>query len=257
MEQSDGTVPLRAENIYSYQRDLEDLSDELGSRIPNHQKVIELLGDVARLKNMQNFTDIGEEAASWESEFKDNEKQRPIYKSAISVDEESELTDRVSIWISKYEQSVSEMVVFSPETDLSTEKLSQGPETFLDIDISDPYLSVLRDLGEACDNLLVGTYTSSEFMSLRAIEGLLRQWYESEKGENPGNMNWNNVFEALDASEDVDTFSGMGFLSPLRKRRNEVAHPDAHSTKRDAEMTLQRAFDITEKIVARIESATN
>ena len=107
---------------------------------------------------------------------------------------------------------------------------------------------------EACRNLLCGTYTSAEMMSLRTIESLLRKWYKSEKGEDPEDMDWHDVFGALEASEDVDEFQGMDYLDLLRERRNKVAHPDVHSVRREAELTLQRTFDIIEKIINIIET---
>lgn len=67
-------------------------------------------------------------------------------------------------------------------------------------------------------------------------------------------MGWHDVFGALEASEDTDEFQGMDYLDLLRERRNKIAHPDAHSSKREAELTLQRTFDIIVKIVKIIEA---
>jgi hypothetical protein len=132
--------------------------------------------------------------------------------------------------------------------------LQQGPQAFLSVELGEKYDSTHRELGEACSNLLVGTYTSAEFMALRSIEGLLRQWYESvSDGEIEEHPNWHNVFGALEKSENVEEFEGMHSLDILRERRKEVAHPDRHSTMRDAETRLNQAFELTEKIVEKIE----
>jgi hypothetical protein len=244
---------MRIEQIYPFQCDLEDLSEEIDGFAIDFNKVINLLNSISRLQNIQNFSNIGEEAAEWESYTRKNDEQSSFYSYALSGEEQGDLAKQVQNWIFEYKRALDEIVAISTDADLPADKLSQGPHAFLDIQLGEGYKSEYQDLQEACGNLLCGTYTSDEIMSLRTIESLLRKWYKSEMDENPGKMNWHNVFGALEDSEDADEFQGMEYLDLLRERRNKVVHPDEHSDRREAELTLKRTFDITEKIIGIIE----
>lgn len=253
MVESDGQTQMRTEQIYPFRHDLENLSEELDGFTTDFNKVMNLLNSLTELQNIQNFSNIGEEAAERESYVRKNDEQSPFYSYALSREEQGDLAEQVQNWIFEYKRALDEIVAVTVEADLPTDKLSQGPHAFLDIQLGEGYKSEYQDLQEACRDLLCGTYTSAEIMSLRSIEGLLRKWYKSEKGENPGKMKWHDVFGALEASEDVEGFQGMRYLDFFRERRNKVAHPDEHSDRKEAELTLQRTFYIIEKIVEVIE----
>lgn len=248
---------LKIDQIYPYQRTLDDLSQELSGYTTDYTKVTNYLNHLTELKNIQNFSNIGEEAEGWESHTRENHEESAFYSLALSQEEQNELSDDVGNWLFEYKREIGDMVAVTSEADLPTSKLSQGPEAFLTIQLEGRYDSEYKDMQEACKNLLCGTYTSAEIMSLRTIESLLRKWYKNEKGEDPEDMDWHDVFGALEASEDVEEFQGMDYLDLLRERRNKVAHPDVHSVRREAELTLQRTFDIIEKIINIIETGEN
>jgi hypothetical protein len=230
------------------------LAQELGGYTTDFTKVAKHLERISDLKTVKNFSDIGEQAEDWESYTRDNHEKSAFYSLPLSTEEQSELSQDVDDWLFEYKREIRDIVAVTSGADLPTSKLSQGPEAFLSIQLEGQYESEYEDMWEACRNLLCGTYTSSEMMSLRTIESLLRKWYKSAKGEYPENMGWHDVFGALEASEDTDEFQGVDYLDLLRERRNKIAHPDAHSSKREAELTLQRTFDIIEKIVKIIEA---
>jgi hypothetical protein len=236
---------------------MDDLSRELDSRTTDFTKVANLLGNISKLESMENFSNIGKEAGKWETYTRECEEETAFYSLVLSREEQSELSEDIGNWLFEYKKELGEMIAITPEADLPADKLSEGPEAFLTIQLEGRYESEHKDMEEACRNLLCGTYTSAEMMSLRTIESLLRKWYKSEKGEDPEDMDWHDVFGALKASEDVDEFQGMDYLDLLRERRNKVAHPDVHSVRREAELTLQRTFDIIEKVINIIETEEN
>lgn len=248
---------MRANEIYRYRLDLEELSNQLDRRAPDIENIVDNLNSVSRLSEKRGFNSIGEEASEYEANLrKDKDIGEGILPATLTANEKSDLTQQVQRWIGEYEQLTERIITYTPQTDIDVDNLSQGPQSFLDIELDEEYEAELRDLTEACTSLISGAYTSAEFMALRAIEGLLRKWYESEMGESAKNRGWNEVFSALDDSEETDELQGMNLLDILRNRRNEVAHPDRHSTKRDAETTVKHSFTITERLVEQMTSET-
>lgn len=256
MTEPDDAVEMKPKNIYHYKQELENLRRELDRHATNEDDVIELLGSIARLQNIQRFSDIGQEADEWAKQTRQNKKVRTgLFSMAISTDEQKELIETVRNWIYEFERVVNELMLITPDSDLSTDKLSHGPRAFLDVELNERYESEIRDLDEACSNLLSGTYTSAELMSLRATEGFLRMWYQKVEGENAKhNITWSNAFAAIDDSAERDEFEGFNLLDVIRERRNELAHPDKHSTRRRANTTLMQTFDLVEQMVEMIEN---
>ena len=111
----------------------------------------------------------------------------------------------------------------------------------------------MMDFREACVNTLVGNHTSAEFMALRATEGLLRKWYEHETDEDHQYEDWYGAIEQMTSEHDGSSPKNLKLLDYLRDRRNEVAHPDRHSDKQDAEVTLQNAFEVAEELIMDIQ----
>lgn len=97
------------------------------------------------------------------------------------------------------------------------------------------------DLREACRALSCQCPTSSVFMSLRAIEECLRQWYKDQTGREIDQRTFGQVLGELDNEydgDDEDRPAVLSNLDYLKDRRNEVGHPDRLPDMEEAETTI-------------------
>ena len=99
VSESDQRAHLKIEQIYTYQRDMNDLSRELDSRTTDFTKVANLLGDISNLKNIENFSNIGKEAGKWEKYTRKNEEETAFYSLVLSREQQSELSEDVGNWL--------------------------------------------------------------------------------------------------------------------------------------------------------------
>lgn len=96
-----------------------------------------------------------------------------------------------------------------------------------------------EDLVQSMLSLGVRAPTGSIFLSLRAVEDRLREWYESETGRDIESRTFGQVIGELDDHYDEqDRPKILSHLQYLKEQRNEVAHPDKSPELREAESTL-------------------
>jgi hypothetical protein len=95
------------------------------------------------------------------------------------------------------------------------------------------------DLTEACQTLAFECPTSTVFLSLRAVEDRLHEWYKQETGRDIEDRTFGQVLSELDDqySED-DRPPILSHLDFLKERRNQVAHPERSPDEQEAEDTL-------------------
>ena len=102
---------------------------------------------------------------------------------------------------------------------------------------------VRQDLEESIKCLKFGAATASVMLSLRAVEGYLRELY-SELHGSATKKAWAEVIKAVQsalASKNVAIDPALGFLEYLRSVRNTADHPDAVFDQVAAEQTLMHA----------------
>lgn len=95
------------------------------------------------------------------------------------------------------------------------------------------------DLSEACRAVAVNCPTASVFLSLRAVEERLGEWYSEETNNELDKQTFGQVLHELDNQFDDDSRpSLLSHLDYLRERRNQVAHPVESPGSQEAESTL-------------------
>ncbi|MDB2237571.1 hypothetical protein [Halorubrum ezzemoulense] len=98
---------------------------------------------------------------------------------------------------------------------------------------------VQEDLAQAIKSLAFGSPTGSVFLSLRAVEDRLREWYEHETDNDIEDRTFGQVIGELDDQYNKSEKPAiLAHLNYLKHRRNEVAHPERSPDIREAESTL-------------------
>jgi len=98
------------------------------------------------------------------------------------------------------------------------------------------------DLEEALRCLAYNIPTASAMISLRAVEGALRNYYTKLCGDNRNiRENWKDVLEKVSkllTEQQSENKELVGYLDYIRTVRNRTEHPDTTFTKKEAERTL-------------------
>lgn len=260
-EQEEPTVtPISTTEVRAFAIHLEDLHRSLNKNSVAVSEVVNLLGKIQGLQTVLGFAEIGEQAAQWrEVLLEDYNFQGPLGLLSIQLKDETqeELQSHVQTWRTRFVDTLErEIVTATSETNLSTEKLLSAPNSFMSLQSFEGYEDEMHDLQEASVNLVIGTFTSSEFMSLRAVEGILRKWHRAMIDEETNYEGWADAIKDISEVDDGKGPKELRLLDYLRERRNEVAHPDRHSTLRDAENTLQQSIDVAETLILEIRTAS-
>lgn len=248
---------ITAEDLYSQGVYFNRLSDHLDKNSASVEEVVNYLDEISNLENIRFFEDIGEEADQTRNSLLENYDRRTVFglaKTQLNDDDQDQLNGAVQRWWTRFTDRVEDKVFpVTTQSDIPSEKLLMGPGAFIDVEVSDRFEDEMEDFQEACVNALVGNHTSAEFMALRGTEGILRKWYEAETDENHEYSDWYSAIEQM-TSEQTGSHKNLKLLDYLRDRRNEVAHPDRHSDKRDAENTLRNAFEVAEELITDIQN---
>lgn len=238
---------------------LNRLDENLEKSNPSVADAVEELETIAKLRNVFYVEEIGEQAEDWRNYLSTEYGTRNALGLSKSLDNEhkSELRGKVAGWWAKFEQHVSdEVYTVNSASDIPSKKLFSGSSEFLDVPVSNELEAEIHDFDEACIGVLIGSYTSAEFLSLRATEGVLRRWFEVTTSEDLEYTSWYSAIESATSGEGSNRRKDLKLLDYLRDRRNEVAHPDRRSDRRDAETTLKNAFVVTETLIAEINEET-
>jgi len=95
------------------------------------------------------------------------------------------------------------------------------------------------DLTEACQTLAFECPTSTVFLSLRAVEDRLYEWYKNKTARDIQDRTFGQVLSELDDQySDDDRPPILSHLDFLKERRNQVAHPERSPDEQEAEDTL-------------------
>lgn len=111
---------------------------------------------------------------------------------------------------------------------------------------------VRMDLEDGIKALSIGLWTPCVMITLRAIEGVLREYYTEETGEDPvddrgGFLSWAQMLDRLSSMQKITTELFV-YLSFLKDRRNEADHPGRRFEQEVAEKTLLHTMDALKSI---------
>jgi hypothetical protein len=258
MSEEDSLAPISTQEVARFSLAFDNLKEHLGKGAPSVEGTVEQLAILEDLQSYRVFSSIGGKCGNWREHILEEYNMKgPLgLTTRINDDHKADLLESVQVWRTQFYDGIGDLVTVTPSTDLPTSKLRTGPEAFmeLDADTLNQYPDVVGDLQEACGALLVGIPTCSEFISLRSVEGILRQWHSVEVEEETDYDGWYRAIKEMSNERYTDGPKELALLDYLRERRNEVAHPDRRSTRRDAERTLQNAFDVVEHLIIDMDS---
>jgi hypothetical protein len=259
MSEADEKPNLRmtARGIYEYAVHIERLYEHIDTGSTGAERTAELLGRITPLENVNEFENIGAEAREWEEGIIENYNFAGLINSGLNSDDKENIKEAIVRWKTQFKRRLDDdFLVFTPDSDVPTNKLIEGISGFIDNpevekSIEEHYQDVAIDFNQSCHILLAGGYTGSEFLALRSVEGILREWYSNKTDEEKNYTDWYSALD--DLSDEEELLKEISLLDYLRERRNEVAHPDRHSEKQDAEITVQQSAALIEKIVRKLE----
>jgi hypothetical protein len=142
------------------------------------------------------------------------------------------------------------------------ELLSKGISMlFSDEKILDSVSTIIKyDLEEAIKALAYDVSTASAMISLRAVEGALRELYAALSGESEVKEGWKQVLDkvtSLIEQKNLGTKELMGYLDYIRVVRNKAEHPDKIFTKKEAELILIQCVRAIEEIYEQLKLMKN
>lgn len=103
------------------------------------------------------------------------------------------------------------------------------------------------DLTDASKCILLNIPTPAAMVTLRAIEKIIRTYYEYKTNNEPGKKSLATLIDELSQRNDINK-SLIGFLDYIREQRNAAQHPEKIFTPREAERTFTTSVDIIEEI---------
>ncbi len=205
------------------------------------------LQPLCRYKQIEGLEFIGSDAQGQLSQLSKK------YKSPSKTvdDEDSRWIDTlIRQWEGGLNEISNKWILCLPQTQLDINKLASGAKSFFEDD-EWKALSEFEQQGlnEAATTLLANNFTASEFMALRTIESVLRRWYKKKTGSSLGNVKWGNVLDKLDREfPEKKRPIEISALFHLRRRRNEVAHPDIISSESDASVTFIYVINVCKAV---------
>lgn len=241
-----------AASVHSYAFNLHRLETEIRDDDPDAERVVELLGSLTGLQGIGRIGRIGDEAEHCLEYFVENKVDSPAELAGMEFTdgERREIHKRVTEWIDGFEHHLESAVAAAPTTEIPPNELLSGSQELLAEHVGERFEAEVRDLNEAANNLCAGSYTSAEFMCIRAVERLLRQFFRDEMDSDVRGKDWSQALDAVatgvssaDVPEELET------LEYLKERRRELVHPEKHSTQAQAERTLMKTFRLVDALI--------
>ncbi len=250
--QSNQTL-VPAASIHGYAFTLYRLESETGDEDPDLEATMHMLDRLTDLRGSQHVGVIGDEAAHCLGYLVNDKAESPRDLQSISLTEEerAEIHDKVNEWIRRFERFLESAVSHAPTTEIPPGKLIGGNRELLAEHVGERFENEVRDLTEAASNLCAGSYTSTEFMCLRAVERLLRRYFREKTGEAVPARDWSEALDvvAQRVQDHDDLPEELRILEYLRERRRHLVHPEGHSSREDAETTLLKTYRLADALI--------
>jgi hypothetical protein len=191
------------------------------------------------------ISDMKSELRYLSNEYPPKEASRESELDNISMGDAARLRSKIEAWSRSIRTDLHKMQRYTPVTDRFTDIISSAEGLFSDEDTWETLPEQARnDLTQSARALSFGAPTGSVFLSLRAVEQRLREWYKIETGRDIEGRTFGEVIGELDDiyddddDEKPDRPSILSHLDSLKERRNEVAHPERSADIQEAESTL-------------------
>ncbi|MGB3479870.1 MAG: hypothetical protein WBB67_12005 [bacterium] len=148
-------------------------------------------------------------------------------------------------WSDYIHRELSNISILKLQTNgiLNPARLLKGAQKFFQTEIWARLMPTAQeDLHDAAKSLLCGLATPSVMISLRAVEGVLRQYYLYKTKKDAGRKNWKAILDELliENGEGNPKYSVnktlLGLLDYIRENERNVAeHPDKRFKQDEAE----------------------
>jgi len=176
----------------------------------------------------------------------------------LSIGHGSRLSEKVETWRSvlRYELAEEKRFTVANAPVIDLEEILQSPDYLFEEDVWESLpKQTQEDLKESCRSLAAYCPTASVIMILRSIEYILREWYKQELDEDEADDPWGPVLGKLrsalnDRGEDPDVLSNLDYL---RRKRNEVNHPNRSPSQHEAAVTIAMASETITAMMEHIE----
>ena len=178
--------------------------------------------------------------------FKDGYKE----KEPLTPKNALKLTEDVKLWADRIVHELYERKVVEVFTDgtLNAKKLISGGESFFVENIWDRLSDISKsDLNDACNCLLIKSWTPAVMISLRASEDCIRKFYMIKTGNDPHGKGWGYILDKLNTIPGIDK-TLVGYLNYIREIRNTAGHPDKIFDQREAEGLFHQVVDLITQI---------
>ncbi len=180
-----------------------------------------------------------------------------VYLDVLIFDDESDikeatnemkekLIEMVPIWQDRIERELSNIRVIRlfEGTDLNPEKLMNGAKSFFSEEIWNLMKDIEKaDLDDGCRCITLQAWTPASMITMRAVESVLRSYYQKITGNEPKAKTWGIILGELKNNESADK-TLIGYLDYLREIRNKLQHPDARFGQFETEAIFHHALHI-------------
>jgi len=156
------------------------------------------------------------------------------------------LIKMVPIWQDRIERELSNIRVVRlfDGTALNPEKLINGAKSFFSEEIWNLMKGIEKaDLDDGCRCISLQAWTPASMITMRAVESVLRSYYQKITGNDPEGKTWGGILGELQNTKSTDK-TLIGYLDYLREIRNKLQHPDARFDQFEAEAMFHQAIHI-------------
>ncbi len=192
------------------------------------KNLFDKLGDVDSVISIQNYID------GLSARYKE--------KDRINLDDATQLVQKGEIWHDRLFNLLKKKKIFeiSQNCILNVELLLAGVSNFFEEKYWSKFGDITKhDLEEASKCILLSAPTAAATLLLRAVEGILREYYKKKSGKDVKDVNgfldWGDILRELNTLP----LPNRGFLDHLNylrlNLRNPVSHPEKIFTSKEAE----------------------
>jgi hypothetical protein len=206
---------------------------------------LKALSDFEHIRGLE-FIGIEAEKFRGKGDEKYQDDDTPVEKVDAHI-----LNTSIMRWCGRLDEISKQWILSLPKTHMDIDKLSGGAKSFLEEEEWNMFQPLEQQgLNEATACLLSNTFTSAEFIAQRTVESVLRRWYEKKTGNRLVRENWGDVLNELNEKypKKSERPKELSLLDYLRKRRNEIAHPEAISNLEEATATFLNVINVCKAV---------
>ncbi len=159
---------------------------------------------------------------------------------------QEQLIRKIPIWEDRiiHELMKIKTVKLSTDTNINPEKLSNGAVSFFDKQIWDQMSDLEKnDLDDGCRCISLQAWTPAGMISMRAIESVLRNYYQKQASKDPTGKMWGQMLTDLKAIPSANQ-KLIGYFEYLKEKRNALQHPEARLSQFESEDVFNHAIHI-------------